>query len=130
MQAFNCLNDIQKEENPNAYEPEVVKTINAINAREERLNHFKKQQEDLKQEKLNQALEHDRALFDFDEDINNLEEVKERYPAVAVPNFIKEDEEKPVDERQEEEPTKVEVPAKPPIDARFQVKRAVRPTMP
>ena len=83
-QAFNCLNDIQKEENPNAYEPEVAKTINAIKAREDKL---KKEQEDAKMKKINQAREQDRALFDFDEDINNLEEVKERYPAVAVPDF-------------------------------------------
>ena len=62
-----------------------------------------------------------------------MEEVKERYPAagVAVPNFEKAEEEKSGDERQEEEPQKVDAaPSKPPIDARFQVKRAVRPTMP
>ena len=42
------------------------------------------------------------------------------------------EEEKSIEDRQEEEPKKVEapVPAKPPMDARFQVKRAVRPTMP
>ena len=35
-------------------------------------------------EKLNAAQEIDRALFDFDEDIDHLEDVDERYPAAAA----------------------------------------------
>ena len=80
-------------------------------------------------EKINQAREQDRALFDFDEDINNLEEVKERYPAagVPVPNFMRVEEEKSIEDRQEEEPKKVEapVPAKPPmVPLRFPFSRS------
>ena len=35
----------------------------------------------MEKEKIDKAREQDRALFDFDEDIDNLEEVDERYPA-------------------------------------------------
>ena len=33
MEAFNCLNNIQKQEDPCAYEPEVVRQVNAQKAR-------------------------------------------------------------------------------------------------
>ena len=38
------------------------------------------------QAKLDKAREQDRALFDFDEDIDHLEDVDDRYPANKVKN--------------------------------------------
>ena len=35
----------------------------------------------LKKDKLREKMEHERALFDFDQDIDELEKVEERYPA-------------------------------------------------
>ena len=34
-QAFSCLNDLQKREDPRAYEPDVVKQVNALKERAE-----------------------------------------------------------------------------------------------
>lgn len=35
----------------------------------------------IKDDNLKAKLEHEKALFDFDQDIDDLEEVEERYPA-------------------------------------------------
>ena len=35
--------------------------------------------------KKREAQEHEKALFDFDEEINNLDEVQDRYPVVSEP---------------------------------------------
>lgn len=66
----------------------------------------------MQQEKINEARLQDKTLFDFDEDLNQLDGVQERYPT----NFIS-------------ETVKTEKPA-PSILNRFQVKRAERPAMP
>ena len=62
------------------------------------------------------AREQDRALFDFDEDINELEHVEETQPATAKVTVP--------EEKQEEAKPKSKVPLK------YQVKQAVRPAMP
>ena len=75
------MNTIQKNEDPKAFEPEIVKTIQLKQLRE---NEIKKQMESfnqIKQNKLREKIEHEKALFDFDQDIDDLEEVEERYPA-------------------------------------------------
>jgi len=80
-QAFNCLNDLQQQADPRAYEPEVVKQQKALKQRQK---DARRQQELKAMEKLNAAQEIDKALFDFDEDIDHLEDVGERYPAAAA----------------------------------------------
>ena len=57
-----------------------------------------KQIEEKKKAKLLQAQEQDRALFDFDEEINNLAEVEERYPVQPLPTVV-EPEKPPVEEK-------------------------------
>lgn len=52
-----------------------------VNALKKRVDQQRKHSQLQEQEKLEKAREVDRALFDFDEDIDNLEEVDERYPA-------------------------------------------------
>lgn len=63
--AFNCLNLIQKEDCPEAYEPEIVIA-------------FKKKKEERLRE-LEFYNEVDKTLFDFDDEIDKLSEVEERY---------------------------------------------------
>ena len=85
LKAFDKLNDIQKEEDPRLYEPTVVNLLNAAAQRQrqedcERERHQSDVQQ-RQQRKFMAAQEFDKALFDFDEDINRLEQVQERYPA-------------------------------------------------
>ena len=63
--AFNCLNAIQKEDCPEAYEPEIV-------------IQYKKKEEKMKAQ-LELEYEIDKTLFDFDDDIDKLSEVEDRY---------------------------------------------------
>ena len=67
--AFDCLNDIVRKENPIAYQPEVDKIISAKILRDKTEN-----------TKKCEAQEHEKALFDFDEEIDDLEHVENRYP--------------------------------------------------
>lgn len=81
---FELLNEIQKKEDPDAYQPEIIKTIQQ---REK-----KKQEQDLLDEKRRldelerrrKQEEHEKALFDFDQDIDDLEQVEERYPMLKL----------------------------------------------
>jgi hypothetical protein len=67
--AFDCLNDLQKKQDPLAYESEAVKTIKAS-----------KKIDNLGNLKAMKAQEIDKALFDFDEEIDDLDRVETRYP--------------------------------------------------
>lgn len=67
--AFNCLNDLQREVCPDAYEPEVVV---AQRLKQEAIDMELKQQ-------LEYMKEMDRTLFDFDDEVDNLSDVSERY---------------------------------------------------
>lgn len=78
IKAFNCLNTFQKEEDPEAYEPNIVKYAKALQEKQELIEKEREIEQERKQLK---AKEIDQTLFDFDEDIDNLEEVDERYPA-------------------------------------------------
>lgn len=65
MKAFSILNMIQKEDCPEAYEPEIV-TL-----------HKQKLLEKQRQEEYQNDV--DKTLFDFDDDIDKLSNVSERY---------------------------------------------------
>ena len=65
--AFEFLNDIQREDNPDAYQPELV------------LQYQKRLLE--KQLREQQEYDIDKTLFDFDDEIDKLSEVEERYKA-------------------------------------------------
>ncbi len=62
---FSCLNNIQKEDCPEAYEPEIAIT-------------YKRKEEELKKKKDFED-EVDKTLFDFDDEIDKLSDVAERY---------------------------------------------------
>ena len=146
-QALNRLNDLQKQEDPRAYEPEVVKQQKALKQRQ---NDARRRQELQAMEKLNAAQEIDKALFDFDEDIDHLEDVGDRYPAAAARPAHDKDEETPdskerlrreaeeqdrqlekeEEERKLKEREEIAEVTKKKIAERFQVKRAERPKMP
>ena len=66
------MNEMQVHENPDAYESEVQKNIN----RQIELQKEAKSKLEQTREKKSFA---DKTLFDFDEDINELEGVRERY---------------------------------------------------
>lgn len=70
MKALNCLNDLQKEDCPEAYEPEIVVQL--------------KKKVQLKQEKEQLEYDIDKTFFDFDDDIDNLSEVSERYKVLPT----------------------------------------------
>ena len=67
------LNDIQKQEDPKAYEPEILQNIKAKQMRDQAAKQTK-------DNRYQEALEHEKALFDFDEGVNDLEMVEDRYP--------------------------------------------------
>lgn len=66
--ALNFLNVLQKEDCPEAYEPEIA------------IIQKQKQEEKRRQEMI--VSEIDKTLFDFDEEIDNLSNVSERYQAL------------------------------------------------
>ena len=78
------MNDIQKMDDPKAYEPDMEVQMNAKRKRDQELEEQKKRHEQAKAEKLQQIQEHERALFDFDEEIDHLQEVHERYPGMPL----------------------------------------------
>ena len=65
---FNALNNIQRDEDPEAYEPEIV------------IQHRKKRE--IIRQRQEMIYNADKALFDFDDDIDNLSEVEDRYGGV------------------------------------------------
>lgn len=74
---LNALNDVCREEDPEAYEPEIV------------IQHRKKQEVKrleklLEQERAQMIYDADKALFDFDDSIDNLSIVSDRYPVVPT----------------------------------------------
>ena len=73
---INALNMVQRESDPDAYEPEIV------------IQHRKREEEKRMERMISQhyALKmKDRdALFDFDESVDNLSEVSEKYAAPQV----------------------------------------------
>ena len=69
---FNCLNNIQKEDCPEAYEPEMV-------------IQYKRREEELKR-KQEYEDEVDKTLFDFDDEIDNLNDVEDRYKFYPMVN--------------------------------------------
>lgn len=71
---MNCMNSLQKEDCPDAYQPEMV--IN-FRIKQEYINHMKskKEQEELDRDNI------DKTLFDFDDDIDNLSDVEDRWLA-------------------------------------------------
>lgn len=84
QKVFEFMNQVQKNDDPDAYQPEIVKTI-------QQREQLKKQQEKIKENKkfdemnkLRRQLEHEQALFDFDQDIDDLEQVEERYQQAGM----------------------------------------------
>ena len=91
-------------------------------------------QHDILEKHKKEALEHERTLFDFDEDLNQLEGVEERYPVIPqsesttkVSAATKTDETIPKDEGVEDQAKSQKTQQ---INNRFTVKRAVRPELP
>lgn len=58
-------------------------------------------------EKLHRIKEHEKALFDFDEEIDNLQEVGERYPGMPLEN---EEAAEPKNQQDEEDKQAEEAP--------------------
>ena len=73
INVFDVLNQLQKAEDPNAYKPEIVQMIERKQEREKREDEEKKKKQEDQNNKKRQASEHERALFDFDEEINYLD---------------------------------------------------------
>ena len=75
------MNKVQIEENPDAYIPNIEKN-------------FKRKEEMRKMEKLyeekycQKAYDIDKALFDFDESVDNLSQVSDRYIPPVVPDEL------------------------------------------
>lgn len=78
--AFDCLNQIQMNEDPEAYQPEVQKIIERNVQRQKERDAMRQKKEQERLAKQREAIEHEKALFDFDEDINQLDKVQDRYP--------------------------------------------------
>lgn len=78
--AFDRLNEIQRHEDPEAYQPELehalIVKLNQDRERKQKLEAEARRREEREYEKL----QHEKALFDFDEDVNDLDIVEERYP--------------------------------------------------
>ena len=77
---YQVLNQLQKAEDPMAYKPEVDLMIERKKEREKKEHEELKRVGDILQKKKDEQVEHEKALFDFDEEINNLDQVEDRYP--------------------------------------------------
>ena len=86
MNIYQVLNQLQKAEDPMAYKPEVEIMIERKKEREKKENEERKRVEDNQQKKKDEQFQHEKALFDFDEEINYLDQVEERY---AVQTYAK-----------------------------------------
>ena len=73
--AFNILNNLQREVCPEAYEPEVVL---AQRVKQDQLE----AQLRMKEQELKEMQEMDKRLFDFDDELDQLSEVSERYKVI------------------------------------------------
>ena len=78
------MNVMQKKDDPQAYQPEIVKTIQLKQLRDTEEQQKREEKERLKQEKIEEDKKHEKALFDFDHEIDDLEKVEERYPAQKI----------------------------------------------
>ena len=76
QKAFEAMNQVQIAEDPQKYESEMLKNLQAKRKREAEREAEKKRQQEVKSRLVEEV---DKALFDFDEEIDNLEEVQERY---------------------------------------------------
>ena len=74
--AFEAMNQVQIAEDPDKYESEMLKNLQAKKAREAAQQAEKQRQLDARSRLVEEV---DKALFDFDEEIDNLETVAERY---------------------------------------------------
>jgi ribosomal 50S subunit-associated protein YjgA (DUF615 family) len=72
-QAFDALNALLRAEDPGAFESDIVEL-------HRRKKQERAEQQAIEQRRLDKVREADKALFDFDEDIDDLSEVSERYP--------------------------------------------------
>ena len=68
------MNEIQKEDHPEAYEPEIVRVYNKKKEDEQRIKDFHFYQE--------------KTLFDFDEDLDKLSDIEDRYMPLPVQNTV------------------------------------------
>ena len=84
--AFERMNEIQRYEDPEAYQPEMehalVVKMEQDRERKQKLEADQKRRDNIAEEKL----QHEKALFDFDEEVNDLDVVEDRYPAYAEDN--------------------------------------------
>ena len=113
--------------------------MNAKRKRDKELEEQKKRHEQAKADKLQKIQEHEKALFDFDEEIDHLQEVDERYPGMPLEEDGQVNIHKIEDDNKMEENTREDVEEKKdepeivqPPKSKFvsQVKRAVRPNLP
>ena len=72
LKILETMNNVQIEEDPDAYVPQITQQ----HRRKEEMRKIEKLYEEQYAKKL---FEHDKALFDFDESVNNLSQVSERY---------------------------------------------------
>lgn len=79
------MNQIQKEKDPEAYKPEIEKTVIQREAQMKKIKLMEEERKKHIELMMKEKEDHERALFDFDQDIDELEKVEERYPAPLKP---------------------------------------------
>lgn len=129
---YEMMNMMHRLKDPDAYQPEIVKTIQQKKEKEQEMKMqseiFKKiADERAQRKKVNE--EHDKALFDFDQDIDELDDVAERYPGVLNESDTAKKEqieqiEQLKDKETEEEPPK---PVDNKLVSKFNIKKTERP---
>lgn len=80
------MNEIQRYEDPEAYQPELEQAL-VVKLEQDRERKQKLEAEaQRRDQKAQEKLQHEKALFDFDEEVNDLDIVEDRYPAYAEDN--------------------------------------------
>ena len=77
---LDTMNMVQVEENPDAYVPDIEK-VHRRRQEMLRLQKFKQEQE------AQWVIDQDKALFDFDESVDNLSQVSDRYQIPDTDNI-------------------------------------------
>lgn len=72
---LNTMNKVQIEENPDAYVPNIEK----LHRRREELRRIGKAKYEQQKQIAEDAYDVDKALFDFDESVDNLSQISDRY---------------------------------------------------
>lgn len=75
MQALKTMNAVQVEENPDAYVPNIEK-------QHRRMEEQRRMEKLYDEEYAKRYYDADKALFDFDESVDNLSQVSDRYNVV------------------------------------------------